>query len=94
MAPNRQRGLPFDHDLIFAHAVERFRADHLESPDPYGLLEEPFTVLELRRLHEAIAGEELQTDTFRRAMLQRLVATKSVETGTVGRPARRYRRRR
>ena len=94
MAPERQKGLPFDHDRIVAHAVERFRADHLEVPDPYGLLEEPFTVLELRRLHEAVAGEELQKDTFRRAMLPRLVPTRSIESGTVGRPARRYRRRR
>ena len=94
LAPERQKGLPFDHDRIVAHAVEQFRAGHLEAPDPYGLLEEPFTVLELRRLHEAVAGEELQKDTFRRAMLPRLVATNSVESGTVGRPARRYRRRR
>ena len=92
--PERQRGLTFDHDLIVAHAVERFRGDHAESPDPYGLLDEPFTVLELRRLHEAVAGEELQKDTFRRAMVPHLVPTKSVESGTVGRPARRYRRRR
>ena len=94
VAPDGQKRLPFDHDRIVEHAVERFRADHVESPDPYGLLDEPFTVLELRRLHEAIAGEDLQKDTFRRAMLPRLVPTRSIESGTVGRPARRYRRRR
>jgi 8-oxo-dGTP diphosphatase len=88
-----QRRLPFDHDEIVAHAVERFRADHADVPDPYRLLAEPFTVRELRHLHEAVLGERLQKDTFRRAMLPHLVATRSTESGSVGRPARRYRRR-
>jgi ADP-ribose pyrophosphatase YjhB (NUDIX family) len=88
-----QRRLPFDHDLIVARAVERCRADYADAPDPYRLLEEPFTVRELRQLHEAVLAEELQKDTFRRAMLPSLVATQSTESGSVGRPARRYRRR-
>jgi len=87
-----QRKLPFDHDSIVAHAVERFRADHADVPDPYRLLQEPFTVRQLRHLHEAVLGEELQKDTFRRAMLPHLVATRSTDSGSVGRPARRYRR--
>ena len=91
--PDGQQRLPFDHDAIVQHAVDRFRADHGAVPDPYGLLDEPFTVLELRRLHEAVLGEALQKDTFRRAMLPGLVRTQSVDTGSVGRPARRYRRR-
>ena len=88
-----QRRLPFDHDSIVARAVAKFRADHADVPDPYRLLEEPFTVRELRHLHEAVLGEELQKDTFRRAMLPHLVATPSTDSGSVGRPARRYRRR-
>lgn len=88
-----QRGLPFDHDSIVAEAVARFRTDHADAPDPYRLLEEPFTVRELRHLHEAVLGEPLQKDTFRRAMLPHLVATRSTDSGSVGRPARRYRRR-
>jgi ADP-ribose pyrophosphatase YjhB (NUDIX family) len=88
-----QRRLPFDHDSIVAEAVARFRGDHADAPDPYRLLEEPFTVRELRHLHEALLGEDLQKDTFRRAMLPHLVATRSTESGSVGRPARRYRRR-
>lgn len=91
--PDGQRWLPFDHEEIVRHAVDRLRADHEERPDPRSLLAEPFTVLELRRLHEAVAGHELQKDTFRRAMLPGLVQTASVESGSVGRPARRYRRR-
>lgn len=88
-----QRRLPFDHDSIVAHAISRFRIDHVDAPDPYRLLEEPFTVRELRHLHEAVRGEELQKDTFRRAMLPHLVATRSTDSGSVGRPARQYRRR-
>lgn len=91
--PDRQRRLPFDHEDIVRHAVDRLRSVYEERPDPHGLLEEPFTVLELRRLHEAVLGESLQKDTFRRTMLPGLVQTTSVETGSVGRPARRYRRR-
>jgi len=91
--PAGQRRLPFDHEEVVRHAVALVRADHWDRPDPYGLLEEPFTVLELRRLHEAVLGEPLQKDTFRRAMLPGLVQTSSVDTGSVGRPARRYRRR-
>lgn len=88
-----QRRLPFDHDEIVTEAVSRFRVDHEDAPDPYRLLEEPFTVRELRHLHEAVLGETLQKDTFRRAMLPHLVATQSTESGSVGRPARRYQRR-
>ena len=91
--PDRQRRLPFDHEEIVRHAVDRLRRDYEERPDPHGLLDEPFTVLQLRRLHEAVLGEPLQKDTFRRAVLPGLVRTASVESGSVGRPARRYRRR-
>lgn len=91
--PEGQRRLPFDHEEIVRHAVDRLRTVYEDRPDPYGLLDEPFTVLELRRLHEAVAGEALQKDTFRRAMLPGLVQTASVGTGSVGRPARQYRRR-
>ena len=91
--PDGQRLLPFDHEVIIERAIARIRSDYADQPDPAGMLPEPFTILELRRLHEAVAGEELQKDTFRRAMLPGLVRTASVESGTVGRPARRYRRR-
>jgi len=91
--PDRQRRLPFDHDEIVGHAVERLRSTYADRPDPHGLLGASFTVLELRRVHEAVLGTRLQKDTFRRAMVPGLVKTRSVETGTVGRPASRYRRR-
>lgn len=91
--PDGQRCLPFDHELIVAHALDRLRSDYEDRPDPAGLLDGSFTVLELRRLHEAVAGQQLQKDTFRRTMLSCLVRTSSVDSSSVGRPARRYRRR-
>jgi len=58
------------HDDILECAVAQPREDHRERTDPHGLLAEPFT---MRRLHEVVLGLELQPDTFRRAMVGRLV---------------------
>ena len=50
----------------------RRAADGLSTePDPAGLLEEPFTMRQLRALHEAVLGARLLPDTFRRSMLPR-----------------------
>jgi ADP-ribose pyrophosphatase YjhB (NUDIX family) len=80
-------GLPFDHDAIVAMAVGVVRAAYRERPDPESLLPEPFTVRQLRHLHEAIAGVRLAPDTFRRQMLPHLVDTGRTAEGVVGRPA-------
>lgn len=81
-------GLAFDHDAILAFATERVREDHLDRPDPFGLLPEPFTLLDLQRLHEAVAGRPLVKDTFRRRMEPRLDASGGLREGVVGKPAR------
>lgn len=90
--PDRQRRLPFDHELIVEAAVTELRRRYDDRPDPAGLLGEPFTLLQLRRLHDAIAGGHRQKDTFRRSMTPHLIATDEFEHGTVGRPARLFRR--
>lgn len=79
--------LPYDHADIIGHAIARVRGDYAKSPDPWRLLEEPFTLKELRELHEAVMGERLQRDTFRRAMDSQLEATGYMTDGTKGRPA-------
>jgi 8-oxo-dGTP diphosphatase len=84
--------LAFDHDAIVAEAVRSARAEYAERPDPRRLLGEQFTLYELRRVHEAVLGRELQKDTFRRAMEGRVVETGEVRRGTVGKPARVFRR--
>jgi 8-oxo-dGTP diphosphatase len=89
-APGR---LPFDHPDIINRAVDRIRSDYKTRPDPDRLLGEEFTLRELRLAHEAIAGEGLQRDTFRRAMADHLVPTDTVITGIRGRPAELFRRR-
>lgn len=80
-------GLPFDHDSIIELAVDRVRADHRERPDPEALLPEPFTLRELRQLHEAVAGRRLAPDSFRRHMTPQLRDTGEKREGTVGKPA-------
>ncbi|BDZ50284.1 hypothetical protein GCM10025867_25250 [Frondihabitans sucicola] len=49
--------LPFGHEQIIAAAAEALRTDYAVRPDPSGLLPpEPFTLTQLRRVHEAVAG--------------------------------------
>ena len=81
-------GLAFDHDRIVALAMERLRAEYRYAPDPRGLLDEPFTLLELQRLHEAVFGRDLPKDSFRRGMEPNLRDTGRTQAGVVGKPAR------
>jgi ADP-ribose pyrophosphatase YjhB (NUDIX family) len=84
--------LAFDHRAVVTLAVEALREQYSEHPDPRHLLTEPFTLAELQRLHEAVAGTEFQRDTFRRQMEPQLVDSGEVSAGTVGRPARLFTR--
>lgn len=86
--------LAFDHQQIVAEAVAELRTTYREHPDPFGLIPEPFTLLQLRLLHEAILGEPWQKDTFRRRMEPHLTATDQIAEGIVGRPARLFHHRR
>ena len=90
--PGRQNRLPYDHDQIVAEAVAWVRSAHRRRPDPFRLLGRDFTLSDLQKLHEAVAGERLVKDTFRRGVLPALAATGRERTGTVGRPAALYRR--
>lgn len=85
-------GLAFDHDAIVAYAVDRVRQEHVDRPDPYAMLDEPFTLLELQRLHESVAGTQVVKDTFRRRMQPYLQQTNELRDGVVGKPARLWRR--
>lgn len=67
--------LLFDHDQIVATAVgalrERyeFRYRYVDVyPDPDGFLAGPFTLHQLRKVHEAVVGAELHKDNFNRRM--------------------------
>lgn len=84
--------LPYEQGDIVRAAVEAVRTDYLAEPDPGSLLDEPFTLAQLRTLHAAVLGEEPMRDTFRRYMEPRLVGTGEVSDGTRGRPSRLWRR--
>jgi len=85
--------LIYDHRLIIAAAVSHIRSRYEEQPDPDRLLGEAFTVRQLRLLHQAVSGQELDRDWFRREMRDRLVPSGLMSEGTRGRPAQLYRRR-
>lgn len=89
---SESRGLAFDHDRIVDLAVEHLRVEYKHSPDPRGLLGEPFTLLQLQRLHEAVAGAPRRKDSFRRLMEPQLEFTGQMLEGVVGKPARLFRR--
>lgn len=82
--------LHYDHAAIVEFAVDAVRSAYRREADPMGLLRHPFTLRQLRRLHETVLGERLLPDTFRRAMLPRLVATGESFVGGRGRPAELY----
>lgn len=84
--------LMYDHAEIIDLAVEALRAEYADRPDPRALLPEPFTLRELQTLHEAIAGERLSRDAFRRRMEPQLTDTGELSRGTRGKPARLFRR--
>jgi 8-oxo-dGTP diphosphatase len=84
--------LPYGHELIVERAVSELRREYGDRPDPRHLLAEPFTLRELHLLHEAVAGELLPRDTFRRAMEPQLQPTGETDRGTVGKPARLFAR--
>jgi 8-oxo-dGTP diphosphatase len=84
--------LPHGHSDIIELAVLRLRARYSTSPDPDHLLGEAFTLRELRLVHEAVAGQPLLRDTFRRSMAEHLTATAEMTNGLRGRPAELFRR--
>lgn len=90
--PDRQRRLPFDHDDIVRSALAWARSRYERRPDPSRLLPEPFTLRELRLLHEAVLGEPLFKDTFRRRMEPQLQLTDEKSSGVRGPRAAMYRR--
>jgi 8-oxo-dGTP diphosphatase len=85
--------LIYDHRFIIAEALEHIRSRYAARPDPDRVLSDEFTVRDLRLIHEAVAGEKLDRDWFRREMKAHLEPTGAMTTGTRGRPAELFRRR-
>jgi 8-oxo-dGTP diphosphatase len=84
--------LLFDHDEIVREAAMRIRSRYELEPDPDGLLAGPFTLADLRYTHEAVLGERVRRDTFRRriepTLVPHLVGGRHETRMDGGRPAR------
>jgi len=78
-----------DHRRILATALGRLRGKLKYRPVVFELLPEQFTLGQLQQLVEALAGQALHTQNFRRALdkAQFVTGTGQMETGTGGRPA-------
>ncbi len=95
MAPMPGLGEPMtsDHRRILATAIGRLRAKIKYRPVVFELAPELFTLLQLQRLVEAIAGLELHKQNFRR-LLDRtglVEGTGDIDSSAGGRPAELYR---
>ena len=86
----------FDHRRILATAIARLRAKIKYRPVVFELMPAAFTLLQLQRCVEAIAGRLVHKQNFRRLIEQQELVEETGETTheTGGRPARLYRFRR
>jgi 8-oxo-dGTP diphosphatase len=85
--------LAFDHASVLGTAVRRIRGKVEYAPIGFELLPERFSLRDLRLVHEAILGRELNKDSFRRRILDRglVIATGEREAGVGHRPPELYR---
>jgi len=90
------RGMAFDHRRILATAVGRIRAKIRYRPVVFELMPESFTLLQLQRAVEALAGVGLHKQNFRRLVAQGGLVEEAggFSTQTGGRPAKLFRFRR
>lgn len=90
------RAMRYDHRRILATAISRLRAKLKYRPLVFELMGDEFTLTELQKTVEALAGRHLHKQNFRRLVeanaLVEPTGTSSVQTG--GRPAQLFRFRR
>ncbi len=87
LLPDRQARLPFDNARVVELAAAWAADAYAGGVDPYGLLSPPFTLTQLRRLHQAIEGRSWQKDVFRRRVEGALEPVGGRAVLTTGRPA-------
>ena len=99
-SPSRNAALPGerlegDHRRVLATGIARLRAKIQYRPVVFELMDPQFTLGQLQGCVEALAGQEVHTQNFRRLVEQQhLVEETGASAGTGGRPARLYRFRR
>jgi ADP-ribose pyrophosphatase YjhB (NUDIX family) len=83
--------LDFDHAAMIDRALLALRRQYLDTPDPWGILEQ-FTLGELRAFHERVDPGTHLRDTFRRIMEPQLIDVPDApRMSTGGRPSRVWR---
>ena len=94
-APDLGLGEPMasDHRRILATAISRLRAKVRYRPIVFELMPDQFTLTALQSTVEAILGQRLHKQNFRRALERTglVEGTGKMETGTGGRPAELFR---
>ncbi len=90
------RPMAFDHRRILATALGRLRGKIKYRPVVFELLPEAFTLFQLQRTVEALSGQRLHKQNFRRLVETAglVEGTGQHSTGTGGRPAELFRFRR
>ncbi|WP_284311432.1 NUDIX hydrolase [Labrys miyagiensis] len=82
-----------DHRRILATGIGRLRAKIKYRPVVFELLAPTFTLLQLQRCVEALAGQRIHKQNFRRLIEQQELVeeTGAVTSDTIGRPAKLFR---
>jgi hypothetical protein len=94
--PDTGRPMILDHRRILATGIARLRAKIKYHPVVFELMPETFTLLQLQRCVEALAGRLVHKQNFRRLIEQQNLVEDTGETtpDTGGRPAKLFRFRR
>ncbi|MET0707119.1 MAG: hypothetical protein ABWY82_09790 [Tardiphaga sp.] len=87
------RAMTADHRRILATGIARLRAKIKYRPVVFELMPAEFTLLQLQRSVEALAGRLVHKQNFRRLIEQRELVeeTGAIASDTVGRPAKLFR---
>jgi hypothetical protein len=87
------RPMTADHRRILATGIARLRAKIKYRPVVFELMPAEFTLLQLQRCVEALAGRPVHKQNFRRLMEQQELVeeTGAIASDTVGRPAKLFR---
>ncbi|WP_316015069.1 NrtR DNA-binding winged helix domain-containing protein [Roseobacter sp. HKCCA0434] len=91
--PQAGREMPRDHRRILATGIGRLRAKLKYRPVLFELMRETFTLFELQSVAEAVSGQLLHKQNFRRMIVQSglIEATGAQTARRGGRPAAEYR---
>src|SRR5690606_28631228 len=76
--------LPFDHKDIINTALDRVRGKGGYSTIPARLLDERFSMAQMRNIYSAVLGQELDPSSFRRKVLSLGIVESTNEKSHVG----------